>query len=197
MRKMIGFCVRAYFPGIVASLAIVVVGGGLYVAFFLPTQPTGEMMDKEEKVMIEDERMMGEVMIAYLQKANGRVDDTTEVDDPPHWVISGQWTLDCGPQACNDPGSLESIVFEMEHDMMRPDGGAAHSHSYSGFSATTVTVSADALIIEGSILGSGPIGDNAIVIQFNIKSGSFTFELPGNSHLQGELAGAVDWWHIL
>ena len=124
------------------------------------------------------------------------MDDTTEIDDPPHWVISGRWTLSCGASACSE-ASLNDIVFEMTHDMMRPDGSAAHSHTYSDFRAISVTVSGHTLIIEGTVTGSGPVGTTPITIKLNlesglnVESGEFSFELPGNAHLQGEVKGVI------
>jgi len=198
---------------IVALATIAVVGGGLYIAFFVPTQSTERMMDEEEvmeedlmkeeekmeeDMMMEEEVMEEEmdkgemmeeamVMISDLRQASGILEDTTNAGD---WVVSGNWNLDCGPEACNS-GPLENIIFEMEHTMIRPNGIGAHSHIYSGFTATSVIASGDELTIEGNIMGSGPVGNSVIVIRVDLKSGLFTFELPGNSHLQGELRGTV------
>ena len=215
----------------VALATIAVVGGGLYLAFFVPTQSTERMMDqeevKEEVLMKEEEKMEGEIMMeeevmeeevmeeevmeeevmeeemmeeemdkmmeeamvmtSDLRQAGGSLEDTTNAGD---WVVSGFWNLDCGPEACNS-GPLENIIFEMEHTMIRSNGIGAHSHTYSGFTATSAIASGDELTIEGNIMGSGPVGNNAIVIRVDLKSGLFTFQLPGNSHLQGEIGGTV------
>ncbi len=197
----------------IAALATVaMVGGGLYLAFFVPTQ-SERMMDEEEVMeedsmkeeeKMEEEMMMDEevmeeemdkgemmeeamVMTSDLRQASGILEDTTNAGD---WVVSGNWNLDCGPEACNS-GPLENIIFEMEHTMIRSNGIGAHSHTYSGFTATSAIASGDELTIEGNIMGSGPVGNNAIVIRVDLKSGLFTFELPGNSHLQGEIGGTV------
>jgi len=213
---------------IVALATIAVVGGGLYLAFFVPTQSTERMMDQEEvmeeDLMKEEEKMEGEIMMeeevmeeevmeeevmeeevmeeemdkgemmeeamvmtSDLRQASGSLEDTTNAGD---WVVSGFWNLDCGPETCNS-GPLENIIFEMEHTMIRSNGIGAHSHTYSGFTATSAIASGDELTIEGNIMGSGPVGNNAIVIRVDLKSGLFTFQLPGNSHLQGEIGGTV------
>ncbi len=198
---------------IVALATIAVVGGGSYLAFFVPTQSIERMMDqdevKEEDLMKEEEQMEGEimreeevmeeemdmgemmeeamVMTSDLRQAGGSLEDTTNAGD---WVVSGFWNLDCGPEACNS-GPLENIIFEMEHTMIRSNGIGAHSHTYSGFTATSAIALGDELTIEGNIMGSGPVGNNAIVIRVDLKSGLFTFQLPGNSQLQGEIGGTV------
>ena len=79
----------------------------------------------------------------------------------------------------------------MTHDMMRPDGSAPHSHTYTNFGATSVDRSAGTLILEGTVLGSGPIGETPIIIRLNTVTGRFSFELPSNGHLQGELQGVI------
>ena len=144
------------------------------------------MMEEEEKPEAE---MMEDVMVMVsdFRQASGILEDTTRAGD---WLVSGNWNVDCGSEACSS-GALENIILEMEHSMVRPDGVGEHSHSYGDFAATGVTVSGDELIIEGTVSGSGPIGDNSIVIRINLKAESFAFELPENGHLQGELEGMI------
>ena len=126
-----------------------------------------------------------------LVSAQGTLDDITEIDEAPHWVISGEWLLECRVSHCEDRNIVDEIAFSMTHDMMRPDGSAAHSHTYTNFGATSVDRSAGTLILEGTVLGSSPIGETPIVIRLNTVTGRFSFELPGNGHLQGEVQGAI------
>ena len=107
------------------------------------------------------------------------------------WVISGEWILDC-KKACLD-AKLSQIEFDLSHVMVRQNGDISHTHNYSGFSATTVTPGGDDITIEGTIIGTPPIGTNAIKIKLQSVSdiGKFFFELPGNGHLQEELGGVI------
>ena len=188
---------------IIGVVALIGVGAFLFLSSGPQQEPTTPPPPQEPFPIERDPA-------AELREAGGPVDDTTEIDEPPHWVISGEWTLSCGASACSE-ASLNDIVFEMTHDMMRPDGAAAHSHTYSDFRATSVTVShmiedfplpqgpvaSDTLIVEGTVTGSGPIGTTPITLRLNletglnVESGEFSFELPGNAHLQGEVKGVI------
>lgn len=125
---------------------------------------------------------------ADLRVARGIVHDVNE----DGWTISGEWVLRCKESGCG--GDAAGVRFDMAHVMVLQDGLGSHSHVYSDFSATTVTLGADSLTIEGTITGSGPVGPTDIVIDLvDIVSGNseFLVELTGNAHLTGQLGGVI------
>ena len=127
-----------------------------------------------------------------IRGARGILDGTT-LDGG--WVITGEWSLHCGGNAClASPYNnyYQDIIFEMTHDMARPDGSGAHSHTYTNFNATSLEGSDFLLRISGPVTGSGPVGDTQITITLNFVTGEFSFELRGNEHLQGEISGLID-----
>jgi len=128
---------------------------------------------------------------AGLEAARGIVHDVN-IDGP--WVISGEWILDCD-DACAD-ADLDDIAFDMAHVMVTPLGDSSHSHTYIGYSATSVTVDGDTLTIEGRITGSGEIGPSDITLELaGLASGNatFFFELVEDSdpHLIGRIGGVI------
>ena len=107
------------------------------------------------------------------------------------WVLSGEWELNCRPGGCE--GDVEDISFDLAHVMVMP--GDSHSHVYTDFVAVTSTLRADSITIEGTIVGSGPVGGPTdIVIELvDIVDGNsgFFFELPANLHLTGRIGGVI------
>ena len=129
---------------------------------------------------------------AALSAAKGTLDGTTTELDEVYWVIVGQWTLDCGVFGCIEPDAMEEISFTMTHNMAKPDGANAHSHTYTNFIPATVTLFRDAIVLEGTITGSGPIGTTPITIRLDVVKNQVTIELENNDHLQGEIEGIIN-----
>lgn len=148
-----------------------------------------------------------------LQSARGVVADYVETVQPPptgkrDWMVSGEWTLDCGDLACiDDEDNLDNIEFDTAFAMMiaskrsiqSGQGDHSHGHQFSDFEAVSSSVSGGTLTIVGTITGSGPIKDVGITIRLvKSSSGHFTsfFKLndglPGNpAVIVTEIGGAV------
>lgn len=129
-----------------------------------------------------------------LRRAQGTIFDWTELDPDPHWAFNGPFTLACGPTPCAqaDPSAIQ---FDLTLAMVRPDGAQSHTHSFSSFSATSVTVIGDDLFIEGRIDGSGNVGGmNDVFIELLDvgTAGEFRMELLGNPHIIGALSGVIE-----
>ncbi|MBI4014851.1 MAG: hypothetical protein HY365_02770 [Candidatus Aenigmarchaeota archaeon] len=130
----------------------------------------------------------GQATAASMREASGTVFDWAT---PADWIVSGTWTLKCGgPCASAEPGSIK---FDMAHTMVMEGGNASHAHSYKDFAATAVATEGDNLMINGMITGSGPVGTAPIKIKLTGVGGAgmFSFELPENQHLMGEISGAI------
>ena len=170
----------------IAGVGIAIIGlvGG-YLLFGNQATPGVQLGEQEGN---EEEGIPQVASVLELIEASGLVDGLT-IDG---WVVSGEWTLRCRVP-CYD-ADVADIQFEMRTDMVRTNGANSHSHSYSRFSpASVMAVDEDSLIIEGTISGSGPVGTNQITIKLNQVSsiGALLFELPGNSHLRGEIRGII------
>ncbi len=81
--------------------------------------------------------------------------------------------------------------------MMKPDGGGSHSHQFSEFSATDVTLAGDNLTIEGTITGSNEIGTDEVTIRLVAiadrpdGNASFYLKLDDGNAIQSEIGGAI------
>lgn len=126
---------------------------------------------------------------ADLTLAKGIVHDV----NADAWVLDGQWELKCRTGGCQ--GDLTRISFDLAHVMVKPSGLSSHAHVYADFVATSSTLGADSITIEGTIVGSGPVGGPTdIVIELvDIVNGNseFFFELPVNGHLTGRIGGVT------
>ncbi len=126
-----------------------------------------------------------------LKQARGVVYDWATTDSG-EWVISGEWVLDCHGPCAN--AKLHNIEFDMAWVMVRPGGANSHSHQFSGFSATAVTLDGDNLTIDGEITGSGPIGTDEITIKLtSIADGNatFFFKMDEGNIIRTEIGGAI------
>jgi len=170
----------------IAGVGIAIIGLlAVYLLFGNQATPGVQVREQEGN---EEGGILQVASVLELIEASGLVDGLT-IDG---WVVSGEWTLRCSVP-CYDT-DIADIQFEMRTDMVRTNGANSHSHSYSRFSpASVLAVDEDSLIIEGTIFGSGPVGTNQITIKLNEVSsiGALLFELPGNSHLRGEIRGII------
>ena len=127
-----------------------------------------------------------------LRIASGLVWDTTELDVAPHWTFDGEWALSCRGAACKD-AALENIFFDMALTMVRPDGATSHSHTFTDFVATSVTVESGSLIVEGTIQATGGIGfgDVRITLERPDMQSTFLVEFIDNDHAVGPIGGVI------
>ena len=109
-----------------------------------------------------------------LKQARGVVVHALADTVPGDRVISGEWTIKYHVPCAK--AKLHNIEFDMAFAMMKPDGGGSHSHQFSDFSATGVTLEGDDLTIDGTITGTGPIGTDEITIRLvDIADGNASF----------------------
>lgn len=157
---------------VAAALILGIVGTGLILGAFY-----------------EDGIYEGPVDVGELQTARGLVYDWAQTSQTVgvtgvlvrDWMTSGEWTLDCGDDACKDadPGDIEfDMAIAMIRDSIKAEANSSHGHIFSDFSATSATVTGDELTIVGEITGSGPIETDEIIITLIRSSGPlqhFTF----------------------
>jgi hypothetical protein len=127
-----------------------------------------------------------------LRQASGLIWDTTVLDEPPHWTFDGEFALRCEGGRCAT-AALETIRFDMALTMVRPDGANSHSHTFTDFVATDVTVNGDDLVIGGTIIATGGIGFTPIVITLQgvTQQSTLLVEFPDNGHAVGPIGGVV------
>ncbi len=123
-----------------------------------------------------------------LRRADGLIWDAS-LTDP--WVFDGEFVLICrGAPSCS-AASLANVDFDLALTMVRPDGDGSHSHTFSNFVATSVTVDQDDLLIEGDIDFSGQSIPITVSIVEVAGRATFFFELVGNAHIIGPIGGVV------
>ena len=179
---------------VVAALILGIVGTGLILGAFY-----------------EDGIYEGPVDVGELQTARGLVYDWAQTSETVgvtgvlirDWMISGEWTLDCGNDACKDadPGDIEfDMAIAMIRDSIKAEANSSHGHIFSDFSATSATVAGDELTIEGEITGSGPIATDGITIRLRRHGGppnnpldhfTFFFKMDAGNIITTEVGGVV------
>lgn len=133
-----------------------------------------------------NELYAGPAALSELKTASGVVFDAvgtknalpTGVRD---WLVSGDWTLDCGGLKCtDDKHNFANIHFDIAFAMFRyKSGDTDHGHTFANFVADAASMNADGdtLTITGNIEGSGPL-DGHVTMTFK-RHGSgpkhFTF----------------------
>lgn len=126
-----------------------------------------------------------------LRRADGLIWDAT-VDDPdPHWVFDGEFILLCRAATSCATASLANIDFDLSLSMVRPDGTESHSHNFTDFVASGVTVTGDDLIIDGMITFQTSPSPVIITIEEVADRATFVLELVGNGHIVGPISGVV------
>ena len=164
---------------VIAMAAVLILG--IIGASLIQANHTNELYD-------------GPVDVSDLTTARGVVFDWAEtLEGPPNgtrgWMISGEWTLDCGGLKCtDDKKNFDNIHFDMAFAMFL-DGvthkdNSSHGHTFANFSATEASVTDDTLTIVGDIEGSGPLGGHVIITLKRHSSGPrhFTFSFDLDEH---------------
>ena len=126
-----------------------------------------------------------------LRSATGIITDTSELDPEPHWSFGGEFILAC-PVRCS-MAAPEDIEFDLALTMWRPDGSASHSHNFTDFVASNVTVVGNDLIIDGTITGTTAVGPTTIQITIEAvpQQATFFVQFPNNAHILDPLGGVV------
>ncbi len=127
-----------------------------------------------------------------LKQARGVVDALAQINGGGERLISGEWTLKCRGRCAN--AKLQNIEFDISFAMRKTDGGGRHSHQFSGFSATEVTLEDDDLTIKGEITGTNEIAEEDVTIRLvAIADGnaSFYFKLNKGNSIVSEMGGAI------
>ena len=100
------------------------------------------------------------------------------------WMVSGEWTLDCGRLNCTDDKKNFTnihfdIAFAMFLDKTGAKGDSSHGHTFANFVADSASLNeaGDTLTITGNIEGSGPLGGHVTMTFKRHGSGPkhFTF----------------------
>lgn len=160
---------------VVAVLILGIVGAGLIQA-----NHTNELYD-------------GPVSVDNLTSARGVVFDAVETKQAlptgaRNWIISGEWTLDCGGLKCTDDRKdFSNIHFDTAFAMFldgKDKGDLSHGHTFANFEAESASVADDTLTIVGTIEGSGPLGGHVIITLKRHSSGPkhFTFSFNLDEH---------------